>query len=123
MSTVLVNVVNQASIDVFVSGDPNWDDQQLMVDGQTIDSPYTISPGGAAAVSVNWSAPPAEEMMGVIFSETRSANTDFYQLAVGADPGTGNLAVTSDNSSGELTFRFTARDQTPWSMGMIFENV
>lgn len=120
MSTVLVNVVNQASIEVFVSGDPNWDDQELMVNGQTIHAPYLLASGKSAAVSVNWDAPPAEEMMGVIFSQTPPANTDFYQLAIGADPGSGNLAVTSDNSSGKPAFSYTIGDQAPWSMGMTF---
>lgn len=119
MSTVVVNVSNQAGVDVFVSGDPNWDDQQLMVDGETIDEPYLLASGNSAAVSVNWDAPPADEMMGVWFSRTPPANTDAYALAIGAD-STGNLAVTSDNSFGNPGFQFTTSDQAPWSMTMTF---
>ena len=121
MSTVLVNATNRSDTDVFVSGQPDWDDQQLMVNGETIQGAYKLPDGETVAVSVNWDAPPAEEMMGVVFSPDRSANTGFF-LAVGEDPATGNLAVTSNNSFGELTFRFTVADQEPWSLAMTFEN-
>ncbi|MEA2164783.1 MAG: hypothetical protein QOK37_2910 [Thermoanaerobaculia bacterium] len=123
MNSVVVTVTNRAGVDVFVSGDPNWDDQQLMVDGQVISSPYALSTGGTITVSVNWDAPAAEEMMGVIFAQTKVGNDDFYQLAVGQDPNTGNLAITSEYSFGTLAFRYSLSNQAPWSMTMTFENV
>ena len=122
MSTVSVKVNNQASVFVFITGDPNWDDQQLMVNGEVIHSPYTLAPGQNATVSVTWDAPGADEMMGVIFSITRDANYDFYQLAIGQDQESGNLAVTNEFSSGQPPFRFTVSDQAPWSMSTAFEN-
>jgi hypothetical protein len=122
MSSVVVTVTNRAGVDVFVSGDPNWDDQQLMVDGQVISSPYTLSTGGTITVSVNWEGSAEEEMMGVIFAQTKSGN-DAYQLAVGQDPNTGNLAITSENSYGSLAIRYSVSNQAPWSMTMTFEHV
>jgi hypothetical protein len=122
MSSVVVTVTNRADVDVFVSGDPNWDDQQLMVDGQVISSPYTLSMGGTITVSVNWDGPAEEEMMGVIFAQTKDGK-DAYQLAVGKDPKTGNLAITSENSYGSLVIRYSVSNQALWSMTMTFENV
>jgi hypothetical protein len=122
MSSVVVTVTNRAGLDVFVSGDPNWDDQQLMVDGEVISSPYALTAGVTVTVSVNWDAPAAEEMMGVIFAQTKSVNDQFYQLAAGQDPNSGNLAITSENSFGTLAFRYSVSNQAPWSMTMTFEN-
>ena len=123
MSNVVVTVTNRAGIDIFVSGDPNWDDQELMVDGQVISSPYALPTGGTIGVSVNWEGPAAEEMMGVIFAQTKSGNDQFYQLAVGQDPNTGDLAITREDSFGTLAFRYSLSNQAPWSMTMTFEDV
>jgi hypothetical protein len=123
MNNVVVAVTNRASVDVFVSGDPNWDDQELLVDGQLILSAYMLSQGTTISVSVSWGAAGDERMMGVIFSQTESANDQFYQLTVGQDSTTGNLAITSGTSFGTLQFEYTLGDQAPWSMTMTFEDV
>src|ERR1044071_3283416 len=119
-NSVVVTVKNNATIDIFVAGDPNWDDQELMVDGEVITEPYTLSKGKTAAVSVNWDSAPAEEMMGVIFAQAKNYERGaFYQLAVGQDD-TGNLAVTVENTHGDLDFKYTLNNQAPWSMTMSF---
>lgn len=122
MSDVVVTLTNGADVDVFVSGDPNWDDQELKVDGQVIQGSYTLAKGETVGLSVSWNAPAEEEMMGVIFGQTARSNDHFYQLAIGQDPGTGDLAVTRVDSFGSLAFRYTTSDQGPWSMRMAFEN-
>jgi hypothetical protein len=122
MSDVVVTLTNRADVDVFVSGDPNWDDQELKVDGQVIRGPYTLAKGGPVTLSVSWNAPAEEEMMGVIFGQTKSSNDNFYQLAIGQNPGTGDLAVTRVEPFGSLAFRFTTSDLRPWSMSIVFEN-
>jgi hypothetical protein len=119
-NSVVVTVKNNATIDIFVAGDPNWDDQELMVDGEVIAEPYTLSKGKTVAVSVNWDSAPAEEMMGVIFARAKNYERGaFYQLAVGQDD-TSNLAVTVEYTHGELDFKYTLNNQAPWSMTMSF---
>ena len=54
MSRPTVTVKNNASYDIFVSGDPNWDDQILLVNGEPIDRPYPLTPGSSIKVSVDW---------------------------------------------------------------------
>ena len=121
MSSVTVAVSNAAGMDVYVSGDPNWDDQQLMVDGEVIRSPYALPTGSISIVSVNWDSPAAEEMMGVIFGQTKSTNDNSYHLAVGQDPDSGDLAVTVEHSFGTPAMRYVVSEQAPWSMTMTFE--
>ncbi|HEV7506222.1 MAG TPA: hypothetical protein VGS07_15050 [Thermoanaerobaculia bacterium] len=124
MSNPVVTAKNNTSRDLYVAGDPNWDDQQLMVNGNVITEPYTLTKGSTAMVSVGWEGPGEELMMGVIFSE--AANYDgpgvgFYQLSVGQDPKTGNLAVTEGGpNGGTLHIQYTLSDQTPWTMKMDF---
>jgi hypothetical protein len=124
MSKPVVTVKNNASRDIFVAGDPNWDDQELIIDGQVITETYTLTKGATITVSVNWEGPGEELMIGVIFAETKNydhGGAGFYQLSVGQDPKTGNLGVTDGGpNGGKLDIRYTLSDQTPWSMKMDF---
>jgi len=121
MSNPVVTVKNNASIDIFVDGDPNWDDQELMIDGKAITGIYTLTKGTTVTVSVKWESRGAEQMIGVIFAQTKNydAGGAFYQLAVGQDQA-GNLAVTEEDAHGKLNIRYTLSDQAPWSMTMNF---
>jgi hypothetical protein len=128
MSNPVVTVKNNTSRDIFVDGDPNWDDQELMINDKVITEIYTLTKGVTITVSVNWEGLPGEEgMFGVIFAEAKNydfAGVGFYQLTVGQDPKTGNLGITDGGpTGGKLDINYTLSDQTPWSMTMDFTDV
>jgi hypothetical protein len=117
MNHPTVNVVNNASRAIFIDHDPNWDDQVLKIDGQPIHRAYSLSPGAAAKVSVDWDGAAEELMIGVIFSDLAD-ESDGYQLSIGQAPSTGELDVTDGDGQGRVTY--TVKDQAPWSMTMDF---
>jgi hypothetical protein len=119
MSKPVVTVKNKASRDISVEGDPNWDDQELMVNDQVITRAYTLTRGATITVSVNWDGAGEELMIGVIF--TAVGGDGSYQLSVGQEPETGNLGVTDgDPSDDTLDIQYKLSDQAPWSMKMDF---
>lgn len=117
MNHPTVTVLNNASRAIFIDHDPNWDDQVLKVDGRPIQQPYTLNPGVAAKVSVDWSGAGEELMIGVIFSD-KADESDGYQLSIGQAPSTGELDVTDGDGHGRV--KYTVKDQAPWSMTMDF---
>jgi len=114
MSNPVVTVANHASFDIFISGNPNWDDQRVLFNGRH-KGRYKLTPGKSIKVSVKWNHPAADEMMGVDFAQTER-NPSFY-VAVGQDQ-TGNLAITDADQFGKLLIQYTVSDQAPWSMTM-----
>ena len=94
MSHPVVTVINNASHDIFVDGDPNWDDQVLKIDGVPVDSIYTLSPGSAIEISIDWDdASGSEMMMGVIFADAPNydyGGDGFFQLSLGQLEHSGN---------------------------------
>ncbi|MET0332397.1 MAG: hypothetical protein ABW154_13320 [Dyella sp.] len=117
MNHPTVTVLNNASRDIFIDHDPNWDDQVLKVDGRPIHQAYTLNPGVAAKVSVDWNGAGEELMIGVIFSD-KTDESDGYQLSIGQAPSTGELDVTDGDGQGRV--KYTVKDQAPWSMTMDF---
>lgn len=122
MNNPVVTVKNNASIDVYVDGDPNWDDQKLLINGRPARGIYQLAKGGTVKVSVNWDHPPDDRMMGVIFADKRDYDRGggFYQQEIGQNPKTGKLGVTDDSESGKPKIRYTLSDQAPLSMTMTF---
>jgi hypothetical protein len=113
-----VTVKNESSRDLFVEGDPNWDDQQLLIDNNPTHSIYTLSEGASIVVSVV-----GGDDMGIVFAESKdyeSSDGGFYQLEIGHVPGTDNLAVTGIFPYGQLNVLYTISDQQPSSMTMHF---
>ncbi len=123
MSNPVVTVSNQSTHNIYIDGDPNWDDQILKIDGKRSHGVYTLVPGAAVTVSVNWNGPGDDMMMGVIFAD--AANYDaggigFYQLAFGQDPESGNLGVTDCYVNATPQVAYSLQDQTPWTLTMPF---
>ncbi|RKP51088.1 hypothetical protein [Trinickia fusca] len=125
MSQIVVHVSNQTSRDLFVAGDPNWDDQALLVDGQPFDRAYRLAAKASADISMNWAEQdtPGENMMGVIVAD----GTDYdygsagaYQMTIGRHPETGLLGVTQESTLNDPTVRHVDANGTPWSMQMSF---
>ena len=126
MSNPVVTVTNNASRDIFVDSDPNWDDQELMINGQAFTEIYTLAEGATITVSVNWESAGDSRMIGVIFANEKNYDYDkgagFYQLTVGQDPNTGNLGITDNYTFGQPDVYYTLSDQAPWSMTMGFKD-
>jgi len=123
MSNPVVTVKNHSTRDIFVDGDPNWDDQVLTINGKPTKKIYTLTPGSEITVSVHWDEAGAELMMGVIFADAANydfGNVGFYQLSIGQETTSGNLGVTDENTNGQPLVRYTVSDQEPWSMTMAF---
>jgi len=124
MSYPAVTVINNASHDIFVDGDPNWDDQVLKIDGAPIDGIYTLPPGSVIEISIDWDDDTGSEMMmGVIFADAPNydyGGAAFYQLAIGQLEQSGNLGVTDGYVEGQVQVCYTIADQLPWSMTMNF---
>jgi len=124
MTNPVITVNNNSSHDVYVDGDPNWDDQVLHINGKRVHSVYTLAQGLSIEVSVNWEGPGDELMLGVIFADAAQydygSNVGFYQLSFGQAPATGNLDVTDSYINGEPQVQYSVADQTPWSMTMTF---
>ncbi len=122
MSKPIVTAANHSTHEVFIAGDPNWDDQQLLINGQVATDVYTLATGQTATVSVAWDGAGDSSMMGVIFSQVKDydGGRKFYQQEVGQVPETGNLGVTEESIFGPPAFRYALSNQTPWSMTMNF---
>jgi hypothetical protein len=117
MSRPVMTVKSSASRNISVDGDPNWDDQKLIINGHVVKGTYTLVPEATITVSVNWEGPPEEGMIGVMFG----AGVGLYELSVGQDPQTGNLAVTDGYPlDGPVNLNYAVSDQTPWTMRMDF---
>jgi len=122
MSSLAVTVKNDSSHDIYVDGDPNWDDQVLTIDGQPQESIYLLGPGSSAVVGITADY----NEMGVIFAGAKNydaGHTWMYQLSIGPDPDTGDQSVTDGGPSGSPAVEYTLADQAPLSMTMNFVDV
>lgn len=121
MSNPVLVVESKTAKDIYVSGDPNWDDQVLIINGSTDVGYGRVTEGTPATVSVDWGEnPPDELMMGVIISEQKYGNESAYQLSIGVDPDSGKMGVAEPYSYGDPTIQYTARDQTSTSVTLVF---
>lgn len=116
MSNPVVTVENHASINVFVGGNPDWDDQKVLFNGR-YKGRYKLTPGKSIKVSVKWNYPATEEMMGLDFTQTEIYGVPLFYVVAGQDQ-TGNLAITDAHQFDDLLIRYTVSDQAPWSMTM-----
>jgi hypothetical protein len=116
-----VRVENRSTHAVFIEGDPNWDDQVLLVSGKALRGSHEVGKGSRATISQRgWGEEGDVNMMGVIFSDSPHSDgpgAGSYQLTIGQNP---NLGVTDSFSWGEPRVAYTVNDQTPWSMTMTF---
>ncbi len=125
MTDPILHVTNHSTRDVFVAGDPNWDDQQLMFNGQRINGARRLGPAQSATVSVPWDPHDKgeENMVGVIFADGRSytsGRAGAYQMSIGQQADTGLLGVSDEHMIQSPAFKYTTTSQTPWSMSVEF---
>ncbi|UTH73435.1 hypothetical protein [Chromobacterium sp. IIBBL 290-4] len=121
MSNPVVTIKNHASRSVFIEGDPNWDDQVLLMNQQPLAQMAELKPDQSVQLSVEWNGPANEYMMGVIFADGPDydyGGDGFYQLTLGQQAESGLLDVTE--GAGEAKVGYTVTLQTPWTMTMDF---
>ncbi|POA99386.1 hypothetical protein C2134_06940 [Chromobacterium sinusclupearum] len=121
MSHPVVTVKNHSSRHVYIEGDPNWDDQVLLLNNQPLPKLYSLAPDKSIQLSVDWSGPGNEYMMGVIFADGPDydyGGDGFYQLTIGQSNDSGLLGVT--DGDGHAKVSYSVGQQTAWGMVMDF---
>lgn len=125
MTDPVVRVINHASQKVCIAGDPNWDDQALLVNGRTANRTRCFAPGTQAQVSIRLGADttPDEQLMGVIFADGKDfdyGRAGAYQTTVGHHPDSGLIGVTNEHIIRTPAVQYSVGNQTQWSMDMTF---
>ena len=124
MSNPSVTVSNQSSGDIYLNGDPNWDDQKLLVNGQPIvPSGEKIGKGMDVTISVEWDGNRSAHMVGMIISD--SFNYDdgaAYQMTFGEDPEMGYMTRTETYDWGEPGITYRMKDRHTWEMTLEFKD-
>jgi hypothetical protein len=125
VSDPVLYVTNHSTRDVFIAGDPNWDDQVLMVNGERTKGVQRLAPEQSATVSVQWGPHEngEEHMMGVIFADGRQYDygpAGAYQMSIGQHAETGLLGVTDEHVIKRPAFEYATTNPTPWSMDVEF---
>lgn len=114
VSTTLKNNSNQT---FYVSGDPNWDDQQLIINGEVAYSSVLIGQNESVLVEVDWgSNAPDELMVGLYLSGDKYANKDVLGITIGENPKTQLLDVTECNELGLPHITYQVSEATMWSL-------
>ena len=125
MSDGIVHVSNQSSRDIFICGDPNWDDQILILNGRPKARPYRLPPGRSAELFV-----PAEDngeidshALGVIVADGKDfdyGSSGAYQATIGRQQETGWLGVTDESVLNAPAVRYSTTSEGSLSMKMEF---
>ena len=125
MTDPVVRVINHASHRVCIAGDPNWDDQALLIDGRAAKRLRCVEPDARAEVSIRLGGDtsPDEQLMGVIFADGKDFNygpAGAYQTTIGHHPDTDLLNVTHEYTIRTPVVQYAVGSQTQWSMEMTF---
>lgn len=125
MNDAIVHISNQSSRDIFISGDPNWDDQVLVYNGRPGNSLHRLAAGHAAqlAVSADRDGTIDEYALGLIMADGRDVDygsAGAYQTTIGRQPETGRLGVTDERAIRVPTVRYTATSGGPCSLTFEF---
>lgn len=121
MNPVLI-VQSETSKDIYVSGDPNWDDQVLILNGSTDKGYALVTEDSPVTASVNWEFPPDRLMMGVLISEQKYGDESAYQLTIGVNPDTGKMDVTEPGSYGDPSIQYSITKRTEDTVTLLFTN-
>lgn len=125
MSDAVVQLSNHTSRDIFIRGDPNWDDQILMLDGRPKTGLHRLAPGRSAelAVPAEGNGEIDEYALGVILADGRDfdyGSAGAYQMTIGRQPETGLLGVTDESVINEPAVRYSATSDGARAMRMEF---
>ena len=125
MSDAVVEVSNQSSRDIFISGDPNWDDQTLIINGHAANKLHRLAPGHSAQLAVPAESNGAfdEYALGLIVADGPDfdyGSAGAYQSTIGRQPETGRLGVTDETVLKAPAIRYAATNEGPGSMKLEF---
>ena len=129
MSTSIPLVTRNQSKDVvFISDDPNWDDQILIVNGEELGGgTYPLAPGDSADITTNLiqEAPDEDGIeLGVIFADNDNYDIEGrgYQEWVGQDPDTGLMSLrhAGDAEMGHPRFELKVLSQSRSTLQLSF---
>jgi hypothetical protein len=99
-------VRNLSSIPIVLTYDPNWDDQQLWINGK-LNTTYTLNPNDRATMfSPKFSLEDLTDpnLLGIIFSSDAKAESNFYQFTMGCTDEK-VFGITDSNTIGEPKFK------------------
>ncbi len=117
MNTILVTVQNNSDQKLYVSGDPNWDDQQLVVNGEVLNSSVALEQNEVVVISMDWDSNERSDfMLGLLVSETKFAENNSWQMTLGENAKTTLLDVTDSNELGSPKEIYQVSDETEWSL-------
>lgn len=118
--------INATNGDLIIDGDPNWDDQQLRIDGKIIDSPYTSPHGQSVAASVEgWPDNSNDEnMMGIWYvgPDNNNENQNNFMMTIGKN-SKGLMSITDVNPLKPMSIKYSVISQTEWIIVLKFENI
>lgn len=117
--------MNNTSGNLIIDGDPNWDDQELRIDGTIINSPYTSPKGQAVAASVDgWGANDGNEnMMGIWYvgPNNNNENQNNFMMTIGQN-SQGLMDITDVTPLPPMSIKYTIVTQTKWILVLKFED-
>ncbi len=111
-----VTMKNESSHEIKISGDPNWDDQVIIIDGKPHKQTYRLAKGASAVVGV---ADYNEMGLWVTSRELNGEGEGSYSMEIGPNDA-GNEDVTDGTVFGTPAVKYTLHDQKPLSMTMVF---
>ncbi len=119
--------MNETSGDLIIDGDPNWDDQQLLIDGVDVYSPYNSISGQSVAASVQAfddNDDGSELMMGIFYvgPDNDGENRNNFMMTIGQN-SEGLMSITEVNPLEPMTIKYTVITQTKWTLVLKFENI
>jgi hypothetical protein len=113
--------VNATKADLKIEGDPNWDDQQLRINGVIVHQPHISPSGEDAEASVSgWGQDEGNEnMMGVMYIAPGGGT---FQMTIGQNSD-GLMSVTDDYPSEGISIKYSVIAQTKWTVVLKFEDI
>ncbi len=121
----IVVSINATSGDLIIDGDPNWDDQQLRIDGVIINSPYTSPSGQSVGARVDgWGENDGNEnMMGIWYvgPNNNNENQNNFMMTIGQNSD-GLMDVTEVDPLDPMTIKYSVVTRTKWILVLKFED-
>ncbi len=117
--------MNNTSGNLIIDGDPNWDDQELRIDGKIINSPYTSPKGQDVAASVyGWGENDGNEnMMGIWYvgPNNNNENQNNFMMTIGQNDQ-GLMSITDITPLPPMSIKYSVVAQTKWTLVLKFED-
>ena len=116
--------MNNTNGDLIIDGDPNWDDQQLRIDGTIVNQAYTSPKGESVGASVaGWGQNDGNEnMMGIWYvgPNNNNENQNNFMMTIGQNSD-GLMDITDVTPLNPMTIKYTIITQTKWILVLNFE--